>query len=185
MVKSFTLSLTAVLALLGFRDLYCPECQRFSADEKVVDSRGLCRGCGRRPVAVEATSRAWIWCEHREEWRDDPCAQDPTRHCCAAWTATVLARIPGDAVVGRHPFCPQCRGFGPFEPGRDGRDRCATCGKPPATAEAADLVWYWCRGDERWDLEPCDRDRASKCCAPRPVKMPVAGALPPEVARSR
>ena len=100
------------------------------------------------------------------------------------WHWLLGGDVPADATLGRHPFCPRCRVFRPFERARDGRELCVSCGRPPATVDTADLVWYWCRGDERWSLEPCDRDRASKCCVPRAVRMPLASSpWPPVQAR--
>lgn len=164
------------LSLLGggFRDLYCPECERFSSDEWAIDARGICRGCERRPVGVEASARPWVWCETYEEWRDEACSHDPTLRCCATWTAAVLKALPMEARVARHPFCPQCRSFRGFEPGRDGRDRCAGCGKPAAMTPAAELTWFWCRTEARWSTELLHL----ACCAAREVKVPVDLALP-------
>ena len=170
------LSLAALAALLGmgaFRDLYCPECERFSADEWSIDSQGRCRGCERHPVAVEAAARRWTWCESQEEWRDDACASSSLRRCCTEYTATALVNPPADAKLLRAPFCPSCRSFRYFEEGR-----CGTCGKTAATADAAEITWFWCRADERWDLDPCSMDRGGKCCVPRTVRVPLFFLLP-------
>ena len=164
-MKHLTFSLTFVLALLGFSDLYCPSCERFSADAWAIDARGHCQGCGRRPAVVEAAARAWYWCETLEEWRDDLCL----RRCCSPLKATVLVQVPVDAPVGRHPFCPRCRVFSAAE-------RCAGCDRPAATADAADIAWFWCRAEERWDTEPCAR---AKCCASRMVRMPISRRVEP------
>jgi thiosulfate/3-mercaptopyruvate sulfurtransferase len=166
-MKTLLISLTACLSLLGFRDLYCPECERFSADEWAIDARGLCQACGRRPAVVEAAARTWFWCETREEWRDDLCA----RRCCSRVTATTLVQVPAAAPVGTYPFCPRCRVFSES-------DRCARCGKTAATADAADIAWSWCRADERWDTEPCARDRWGKCCSTRAVRVPISRVAP-------
>ncbi len=172
-MSKMTLLFVALLGMSGFRDLYCPECERFSADEWSIDAKGNCRGCERRPVGVEATTRRWFWCESQEEWRDDACSFSRLRRCCSEWTSTALVTPPAEARLLRAPFCPACKSFRGLE-----SDRCGGCGRMSATTDAAEVTWYWCRADERWDLEPCSMDRTGKCCVARTVRVPLRFALP-------
>jgi thiosulfate/3-mercaptopyruvate sulfurtransferase len=175
MLRAALLAIVALAALGGgFRDLYCPACERFSADEWAIDAQGLCRGCGRPPVVVEAAARVWMWCETREEWRDEACSRDRTMRCCTPWTATALTDVPPEARVDVFDFCPACRSFRGFRPGSDGRERCVGCEKPAAATQAAELVWSWCGREKRWSsgfAHPA-------CCMPYPVKVPVALGSP-------
>ena len=159
----------------GDRDLYCPECERFSSEEWAIDAQGLCRGCERRPVEVESTLKTWIWCETDDAWRAEACSHDRALRCCSTWTAAALTSLPMEVRVSRLPFCPRCRSFRAIEPGRDGRDRCAGCGKTAATTFAADLTWVWCRTEKRWATGL----RHPACCSARDVRVPVELSLLP------
>ena len=63
---------------------YCPECRADCGVEACpTDEKGLCKRCGKHPVAWEDRNRPWLWCTEHKAWHDKPCAEEPVRHCCA------------------------------------------------------------------------------------------------------
>jgi hypothetical protein len=76
---------------------YCPECGSFPAPMKM--ERGQCPTCKAPLAAVEIVEPAWFWCTHGGYWKEIPCAENGTRHCCEARRGTLHASIRRIAPV--------------------------------------------------------------------------------------
>lgn len=64
-------------------DLYCPECHKAcGVAECPTTAQGVCKCCGKTPVAWADRNKPWMWCTDHQQWHDQPCAADAVHHCC-------------------------------------------------------------------------------------------------------
>jgi thiosulfate/3-mercaptopyruvate sulfurtransferase len=178
-----TAALAGVVLLLAFagvapetaahRELLCPACERFWADEAALDARGNCFECGRPPVAVEVALRRWIWCGSESAWREEACPADARRACCTEHGVTALVVDPSRVPVSLEPFCPACARFA-----ASGRETCRRCGRETVEAPLARPSWFWCRVDGRWSGSPCGRPLATACDELVVPDLPAVVPLP-------
>ncbi|HLY74661.1 MAG TPA: hypothetical protein VKU80_11140 [Planctomycetota bacterium] len=69
---------------------YCPVHRTFDGVTLPVLGIPICGTCARPAVKVQATRRAWYWCESEGVWNPSACPLDPVRKCCAKHQGILL-----------------------------------------------------------------------------------------------
>jgi hypothetical protein len=144
--------------------LFCPEEWVFLVGDGATDMKGNCAACGKYPLELEVRNLPWFWCTTQRLWLEEPCKENPLRHCDTAEESIAAVTRPGPTLL--HAFyCPEHRTFNGVKLPLVGVMVCPENGKPMAAVWATQRAWYWCTLEGLWAMVPCPMNPVKHCCA--------------------